>query len=82
MLSPTKHAHPDKTILSVATLVLARLVTKRVESYDKLLHMVRERIRGGHLLFIPALNLLFLLGLITYRSKTDSVEFSGKNETL
>lgn len=63
-------------------MVLARLVAKRVESYDKLVQMVRERIRGGHLLFIPALNLLFLLGLVRYHSKTDSVEFSGKNETL
>jgi hypothetical protein len=33
-------------------------------------------------LFLPSLNFLYLLGLVDYRPKTDSVEYSGPNETL
>lgn len=34
------------------------------------------------MLFLPALNLLFLLGLIEYRPKTDAVEYVGSNEAV
>ena len=37
---------------------------------------------GGASLFLPALSLLYLLGVIAYRPKTDSLEYVGPNETL
>ena len=82
MLRPTKHAHPDKTVLSAATIILAHLKSKRVESYVKLLGVVKTKVRGGHVLFLPAVNLLFLLGVVAYHSKTDSFEYASQNETV
>ena len=82
MLSPTKHLHPDKTVVCVATILLKRLKTKRVESFDDLLALARKRVRGANILFLPALNLLFILGLVEYRPKTDSFEYTGRNEAI
>jgi hypothetical protein len=33
-------------------------------------------------LFLPALNFLYLLGLIDYHPKTDAVEYVGPNEAV
>lgn len=81
MLRPTKHSHPDSTVLSAALLLLARLKSRRVEDYDQLRKLVKDKIRGGDALFLPALSFLFLLGSIEYRPKTDAVEYVGPNET-
>ena len=37
MLRPTKHSHPDRTVINVAALLLTRLKSRRVEEYDALL---------------------------------------------
>ncbi|WP_416777131.1 ABC-three component system middle component 8 [Xenorhabdus budapestensis] len=34
------------------------------------------------MLFLPALNFLFLMGLIEYHTKIDSIEYVGPNETI
>lgn len=36
MLRPSKHAHPDRTVINVALLVLLRLRAKRLCDYDSL----------------------------------------------
>ena len=77
LLRPTKHAHPDRTVISAALLLLARLKTRRLEHYHDLRQLAKARIKGGDVLFLPALNFLFLMGLIDYRPKTDSVEYLG-----
>jgi hypothetical protein len=82
MLRPTKHSHPDKTVLSVSLLILARVKKLRVEEYDALRKYAKKKVGGGDVLFLPALNLLYLLGLIEYRQKTDSLEYTGPNETV
>lgn len=82
MLRPTKHTHPDRTVINVALLLLHRLKTRRVDEYSTLRGFVKESVRGGEILFLPALNLLFLLGLIEYRPKTDAVEYVGSNEAV
>jgi hypothetical protein len=82
MLSPGKHSHPDQTILGVAMLVLRRVKRSRTEAYEDLRQAVRERVQGGDLLLLPALNLLFALGLIDYRPKTDAIEYAGPHETV
>lgn len=79
MLRPTKHSHPDRTVVAVALLLLARLRARRLEPYDALLQYTRRAVVGGDVLFVPAVNLLFLMGLIEYRPKTDSFEFVGPN---
>jgi hypothetical protein len=82
MLRPSKHAHPDRTIVNVALLLLARLRSQRFCDYDALLGYVRKVVIGGDVLFLPSLNFLFLLGLIEYHPKTDSVEYVGQNEAV
>lgn len=82
MLRPSKHSHPDRTVIYVAMLLVARLKTRRVEEYDNLLKYVAKAVVGGDFLFLPALNFLFLLGLIEYRPKTDAFEYIGPHETL
>lgn len=82
MLRPTKHSHPDRTVISVALLLLARLRLRRVEQYGELLGLAKRSVTGGDVLFLPALNFLYLLGLVEYRPKTDAVEYVGPNETI
>jgi len=82
MLRPTKHSHPDRTIINVSLILAQRLRTLRVDEYDTLRQYAKKTIVGGDLLFLPALNFLYLLGLIEYRPKTDAIEYVGPNETV
>ena len=78
MLRPTKHSHPDRTVINVSLLLLSRLKGRRVDEYDVLRKFAKNKVVGGDVLFLPALNFLYLLGLIEYRPKTDAVEYVGK----
>jgi hypothetical protein len=82
MLRPSKHSHPDRTVINVSVLLLSRLKARRLESYDNLRTYAKKSVGGGDVLFLPALNFLYLVGLIDYRPKTDSVEYLGPNETV
>ena len=82
MLRPSKHSHPDRTIIGVAVLILARLRVQRLCEYDALLAFVRKATIGGDVLFLPSLNFLYLLGLIEYHPKTDAIEYVGQNEAI
>lgn len=82
MLRPTKHSHPDRTVVNVALLLLTRLRKRRLDSYYTLRGFAKKAVAGGDVLFLPALNFLFLLGLIEYRPKNDSVEYVGPNEAI
>ena len=82
MLRPTKHSHPDRTVISVSLLLLVRLKKRRLDDYDNLRKYAKEAVTGGDVLFLPALNFLYLLGLIDYRPKTDAVEYVGPNEAI
>jgi hypothetical protein len=82
MLRPTKHSHPDRTVINVSLLLLARLKARRVDEYDVLRKYAKKSVIGGDVLFLPALNFLFLMGLIDYHPKTDAVEYVGPNEAV
>jgi hypothetical protein len=82
MLRPSKHSHPDRTIINVSLLLLARLKARRLDDYDTLRKYAKKAVTGGDVLFLPALSFLYLLGLIDYRPKTDSVEYVGPNEAV
>lgn len=77
MLRPSKHAHPDRTVINVSILVLARLRSRRLEGYSELRAFAKKAVAGGDTLFLPSLNFLFLLGLVEYRPKTDAIEYLG-----
>ncbi len=76
MLRPSKHSHPDRTVVFAAFVLLQRLRKQRVEDFTALRKLVKKRV-GGDALFLPAVNLLYLLGLIEYRPKTDALEYQG-----
>lgn len=82
MLRPSKHAHPDLTVINLATILLKHLKERRLEEYDKLLKFARKKVRGGDAIYLPSLSLLYILGLAEYRPKTDSVEYVGSNEAV
>ena len=82
MLRPTKHSHPDRTVINVSLLLLARLKLRRLDDYDSLRKYAKKLVIGGDVLFLPALNFLYLMGLIDYRPKTDAVEYVGHNEAI
>jgi hypothetical protein len=82
MLRPTKHSHPDRTVINVALMLLVRLRARRVEDYTQLKLYAKKAISGGDVLCLPALSFLFLLGLIDYHPKTDAVEYVGPNEAV
>jgi hypothetical protein len=63
-------------------LLLLRLKSHRVEPYDALRTYTKKAVSGGDFLFLPALSMLYLLGLIDYRRKTDSFEYVGANEAV
>ena len=81
MIRPTKHSHPDKTVIILSMLLIKRLKKYRIESYSDL-YDFSKKVDGGGILFLPALNFLFLLGLIEYRPKTDSLEYINKDEAI
>jgi hypothetical protein len=66
----------------VSLLLLVRLQKRRLDDYDSLHKYVKKAVIGGDVLFLPALNFLYLLGLIDYRPKTDAVEYVGPNEAI
>jgi hypothetical protein len=82
MLRPTKHSHPDRTVINVSILLLSRLKLRRLEDYYGLQKYAKKMVSGGDILFLPALNFLYLLGLVDYRPKTDSVEYLGSHEAV
>lgn len=82
MLRPSKHAHPDRTVVFAAMMMLSRLKLQRQEAYADLKAHVRKKVEGGESLFLPSLNFLFLLGLVEYHPKTDAIEYVGPNEGI
>lgn len=76
-IKPSKHSHPDQTIIGVAAFLLKTLSRSGVEKYDVLEELVDEKIEGGKYLFLPALNLLYLLGTVDYHKKSDAFEYVG-----
>ena len=75
LLLPTKHSHPDKTIIAIATIILQRLKKSRLEQHDDLLDYLQKKNTNGEYLFLPSMNFLYLLGLVKYHIKTDSFEY-------
>ncbi len=82
MLRPNKYSHPDRTVINVALLLLLRLRKNRVDEYSNLLQHIKKLVKSGETLFLPAVNFLYLLGLIEYHRKTDSIEYIGQNEII
>lgn len=82
-IQPDKHTHPDKTIISSSYILLKLLVKHRTVSFVKMQEAIEAYTQSGAILFIPAISLLFLLGVVTYHPKNDTFEYIGNiNETI
>ncbi len=77
MLRPTKHMNPDRSVLALSALLLARLKKSRIASYSSLVEYAIKRSKDGDTLFASALSLMYVLGLVEYRPRTDSFEYMG-----
>lgn len=78
LLHPSKHAWPDDTVVAAATRILRLLRQRRSVPYPELFEAAKRNSRGGDFLFAPAVNLLYLLGLLEYHAKGDSFEYVGQ----
>lgn len=78
MLRPNKHSDPKLTVLPVAGALLKTIRKKRTCSIPELRKVV-EKLGDDRLpLLLPSVSLLYLLGTVEYRCKTDSVEYVGQ----
>ena len=77
MLRPNKHSDPELTVLPVAGEILKSLRKKRACSVPELRKVVEKLGEDRLPLLLPSVSLLYLLGLVEYRRKTDSVEYVG-----
>jgi len=82
MLRPSKHAHPDKTIISVSTTILKKIKKDRISSLDEILVHVKNKVSGNEVLIMPSLSFLYLVGIIEYHSKNDTIEYVGDYDSI
>jgi hypothetical protein len=78
MLLPSKHSHPDRTVVASSAVLLKELRNKRVVSFDDLASkLARSTGDSADFLFLPAVGLLHLLGLVEYLQTVDAFEYRG-----
>ena len=75
MILPSKHEHPDLTLLTISAVLLKRIKKAKVESLGDLRAILREHRPEADPMLMPALFLLYLLGLIEYHPKTDTIAY-------
>jgi aspartate aminotransferase-like enzyme len=78
MLLPNKNSHPDLTIISVSSFLLSIMRKDRVHNYFDLLSKLSNHDKHAVYLFTSSLELLFLLGLLQYHIKSDTLEYTGQ----
>lgn len=78
MLRPNKHSDPQLTVLPVAGELLKQLRKKRICTLAELRQMTDALGPDRAALFLPSLALLYLLGVVDYRKKTDCMEYIGQ----
>jgi hypothetical protein len=77
MLRPNKHSDPQLTVLPVAGELLKKLRKKRSCTIAELRKHIDDSGTDRTPLLLPSIAVLFLLGLVEYRRKTDSMEYVG-----
>lgn len=76
MLTPRKHLNLDTSVLRVSSLMLRELQKRGVIEFEKLRSTILKRVGpDGELSFLPALDLLYLLGRADYHLKNDTIEY-------
>jgi hypothetical protein len=75
MLKPTKHMNPQTSVLGVSGYVLDALQEHRIISYNDLDRTLKTQREDATYNLPATLQLLYLLGIIEYHLKTDSIEY-------
>lgn len=79
MLVPSKHSHPDRTVLAATAILLRELRRKRIVAFDDLIRVLLPTTgSSADVLFLPAVSLLHILGLVDYHAAVDSFEYRGE----
>jgi hypothetical protein len=80
MIKPAKHMDVNTCVLSVAASILLELQRTTAIPLNELDETIQSRINSmARLNFIPALNLLFLLGGIDYDEEADAIVYQTGN---
>ncbi|MFO1044522.1 MAG: ABC-three component system middle component 8 [Planctomycetaceae bacterium] len=77
MLRPNKYSDPQLTILPIAGALLKQLKKKRSITIADLKEHVASLGPDRMPLFFPSIAVLYLLGVVEYRRKTDCMEYIG-----
>lgn len=77
MLRPNKHSDPQLTVLPVAGELLKRIRQKRSCSIADLRKYLEDIGPDRTPLLLPSIAVLYVLGLVEYRRKTDCMEYVG-----
>lgn len=77
LLKPNKNANPDLTVMAASSFLLKRIKKSRLETITELTLALLENDKNSTSLIEPALEFLFLLGLIEYHTKNDLIEYTG-----
>ena len=78
MLTPRKHLNLDTSVLRVFSIILREMQKRGVWEFEKLrAYVVRRTGSDGELAFLPALDLLYLLGRADYHLKNDTIEYKA-----
>jgi len=76
MIKPAKHLNLQVCVVRIAAIILAHLKRRRVENCATLLQKVIDRAGpDAQVWFLPALDLVYLLGRLEYHPKTDAFEY-------
>lgn len=65
----------DLSLLGVSAVILDRIRKRRIVPYEELRAFGVTKRKEVDELYVPALNLLFLLGRIDYHQGNDSIEY-------
>ena len=76
MLTPRKHLNLDVSVLRVSALMLREIQKRGIVDFEKLRGLILRRVGpDGELAFLPALDLLYLLGKADFHLKNDTIEY-------
>jgi hypothetical protein len=83
MIIPTKYTDLDLSIVRVSSLIVKLFEKNKVLSYDEVFQCLIDKVgEDVKHVYLSSLGFLYLLGMIEYHLKNDSIEFIGnyKNE--
>lgn len=76
MIKPHKHMNLDISVLRVSAFVIKKISKRGAYDMESLRRYLCNKFgQDAELVFLPVLNLLFLLGKIRYYPKNDTIEY-------